>query len=71
VASFAGFAPASNPRLIIAVMLDEPGGVLHFGGDVAAPVFSEVAANALRSMNIAPDSTVTNIVVPTDSEEAM
>jgi cell division protein FtsI (penicillin-binding protein 3) len=71
VATFAGFAPASNPRLIIAVMLDEPGGVLHFGGDVAAPVFSEVAANALRSMNIAPDSTVTNIVVPSDSEETM
>jgi cell division protein FtsI (penicillin-binding protein 3) len=72
VATFAGFAPASDPRLIIAVMIDEPGGALHFGGDVAAPVFSDVAANALRSMNIAPDSSVTNIVVPTDgSEEAM
>ncbi|HEY8024695.1 MAG TPA: penicillin-binding protein 2 [Burkholderiaceae bacterium] len=72
VATFAGFAPASNPRLIIAVMLDEPGGALHFGGDVAAPVFSEVAASALRSMNVAPDSAVTNIVVPTEpSEEAM
>jgi len=72
VATFAGFAPASDPRLIIAVMIDEPGGAVHFGGDVAAPVFSDVAANALRSMNIAPDSTVTNIVVPADtSEEAM
>jgi cell division protein FtsI (penicillin-binding protein 3) len=72
VATFAGFAPASNPRLIIAVMIDEPGGALHFGGDVAAPVFSEVAANALRSMNIAPDSPVTNIIIPSDtSEEAM
>ena len=72
IGSFAGFAPASNPRIIIAVMIDEPGGALHFGGDVAAPVFSEVAAAALRSMNVAPDSTVTNIVVPADtSEEAM
>lgn len=72
VATFAGFAPASDPRLIIAVMIDEPGGALHFGGDVAAPVFSDVAANALRSMNIAPDSPVTNIIIPTDtSEEAM
>jgi cell division protein FtsI (penicillin-binding protein 3) len=72
IGSFAGFAPASNPRIIIAVMIDEPGGALHFGGDVAAPVFSEVAAAALRSMNVAPDSTVTNIIVPADtSEEAM
>ena len=67
IGSFAGFAPASNPRIIIAVMIDEPGGAVHFGGDVAAPVFSEVAASALRSMNIAPDSTVTNIVVPAES----
>jgi cell division protein FtsI (penicillin-binding protein 3) len=72
VATFAGFAPASDPRLIIAVMIDEPGGALHFGGDVAAPVFSEVAANALRSMNIAPDSPVTNIIIPAaGSEESM
>ena len=66
IGSFAGFAPASDPRIIIAVMIDEPGGPLHFGGDVAAPVFSEVAAAALRSMNVPPDSTVTSIVVPAD-----
>lgn len=72
IGSFAGFAPASNPRLIIAVMIDEPTGALHYGGDVAAPVFSDVAASALRSLNIPPDSNVTNIVVPTEpSEEAM
>jgi len=72
VATFAGFAPASDPRLVIAVMLDEPGGTLHFGGDVAAPVFSEVAANALRALNVAPDSTVTNVVLPAAaSEEVM
>jgi cell division protein FtsI (penicillin-binding protein 3) len=66
IGSFAGFAPASNPRIIIAVMIDEPSGPVHFGGDVAAPVFSEVAAAALRSMNVPPDSNVTNIVVPAD-----
>lgn len=66
VASFVGFAPASNPRIIIAVMVDEPSNGMHYGGDVAAPIFSTVAANALRSMNIAPDSSVTNIIIPTD-----
>ncbi|MEC5215848.1 cell division protein FtsI (penicillin-binding protein 3) [Actimicrobium sp. GrIS 1.19] len=64
VASFVGFAPASNPRIIIAVMVDEPTAYGHFGGDVAAPVFASVTANVLRAMNVAPDSTVTNIVIP-------
>ena len=66
IGSFAGFAPASDPRIIIAVMIDEPSGPVHFGGDVAAPVFAEVAAAALRSLNVPPDSNVTNIVVPAD-----
>ncbi|HJW53956.1 MAG TPA: penicillin-binding protein 2 [Burkholderiaceae bacterium] len=66
VASFVGFAPVSDPRIIIAVMLDEPGSSMHFGGDVAAPVFATVAANALRAMNVAPDSSVTNIIIPKD-----
>ncbi|MDB5762686.1 MAG: cell division protein [Herminiimonas sp.] len=69
VASFVGFAPASDPRIIIAVMVDEPTTAQHFGGDVAAPVFSAVAASALRAMNVAPDSTVTNIIIPTGSAE--
>ncbi|MBV8666014.1 MAG: penicillin-binding protein 2 [Burkholderiaceae bacterium] len=64
IASFCGFAPVSDPRLIIAVMVDEPTGPVHFGGDVAAPVFADVAANALRSMNVTPDSSVTNIIIP-------
>lgn len=72
VASFVGFAPASSPRLIIAVMLDEPSSGQHFGGVVAAPVFSAVAANALRALNIAPDSSVTNIIMPANPvEESM
>lgn len=65
VASFVGFAPVSNPRIIIAVMVDEPSNGLHYGGDVAAPVFSTVAANALRALDVPPDSSVTNIIIPT------
>jgi cell division protein FtsI (penicillin-binding protein 3) len=57
--------------VIIAVMIDEPGGALHFGGDVAAPTFAAVAANALRALNVPPDSSVTNIIIPQNSEEAM
>jgi cell division protein FtsI (penicillin-binding protein 3) len=55
VSSFVGLAPVSDPRLIVAVMLDEPGGGRHFGGDVAAPVFSNVMGGALRALGIAPD----------------
>ena len=66
VASFVGFAPASNPRIIIAVMVDEPSNGMHYGGDVAAPIFATVAANALRSLNVAPDSSITNIIIPAD-----
>lgn len=57
VASFVGFAPASDPRLIVAVMVDEPGGPQHYGGDVAAPVFSTVMGNALRVLGVPPDDT--------------
>ena len=48
VSSFIGFAPASAPRLIVAVMIDEPGAGQYYGGTVAAPVFSNVMAGALR-----------------------
>jgi len=64
VASFVGLAPASNPRIIIAVMIDEPTGGQHFGGKVAGPVFSKVASNTLRSLNIAPDTSVANVIMP-------
>lgn len=66
VSSFVGFAPVSAPRIIIAVMLDEPSNGSHYGGGVAAPVFSSVAANALRALNVRPDSSVTNIIIPAD-----
>lgn len=52
---FTGLAPISNPRIICAVMVDEPSGAAHYGGDVAAPVFSQVVSQTLRSMNVPPD----------------
>ena len=55
VSSFVGFAPASDPRLIVAVMIDEPGAGKHYGGDVAAPVFASVMGSSLRTLGIAPD----------------
>lgn len=64
VSSFVGFAPVSNPRIIVAVMIDEPAAGFHFGGQVAAPVFASVTASALRALNIAPDSPVTDIIIP-------
>ncbi|MCE9568695.1 MAG: penicillin-binding protein 2, partial [Rhodocyclales bacterium] len=50
VASFVGFAPASDPRLIVAVMIDEPSNGKYYGGDVAAPVFAQVMGGSLRSL---------------------
>ncbi|MCP4491078.1 MAG: penicillin-binding protein 2 [Gammaproteobacteria bacterium] len=55
LAVFAGIAPASDPRLVMAVMIDEPSQNGYYGGKVAAPVFREVMSNALRILDIAPD----------------
>ncbi len=66
VASFVGLAPVSNPRIIIAVMVDEPSAGKHYGGQVAAPVFASVAAGALRAMNVAPDASVENVIMPAE-----
>ena len=52
---FAGIAPVSKPRLVAVVVVDEPQGDQHFGGQVAAPVFSRVMMGALRLLNVAPD----------------
>jgi len=64
VASFIGFAPASEPRLIVAVMIDEPHAGRYYGGAVAAPVFSNVMAGALRQLGIKPDAPLNNVVLP-------
>jgi len=52
---FAGMAPASNPRLIIVVMIDEPSAGQYYGGIVSAPVFSKVMSGALRVLEVSPD----------------
>ncbi|MEO7728645.1 MAG: penicillin-binding protein 2 [Burkholderiales bacterium] len=64
VSSFIGFAPASAPRLIVAVMIDEPGAGQYYGGAVAAPVFSSVMAGALRLLGVKPDAPLNNVVLP-------
>lgn len=63
ISSFVGMAPASNPRLIMAVMIDEPSKG-YYGGIVAAPVFSSVMAGALRLLGIPQDAPNDNIVIP-------
>jgi cell division protein FtsI (penicillin-binding protein 3) len=55
LAVFVGLAPVSNPRFVIAVMVDEPSAGKYYGGLVAAPVFSKVMAGALRVYGVAPD----------------
>ncbi|MDQ5881137.1 MAG: hypothetical protein QG616_967, partial [Pseudomonadota bacterium] len=64
VSSFVGFAPVSDPRLIVAVMIDEPSAGKHYGGDVAAPVFSAITGGALRTLGIAPDAQMTVVSAP-------
>ena len=56
ISSFVGFGPVSDPRFIVAVMLDEPEGVRNFGGDVGGPVFASVMGSALRMLSIPPDA---------------
>ncbi|MBT3437644.1 MAG: penicillin-binding protein 2 [Oceanospirillaceae bacterium] len=55
-AVFAGMAPASKPRLVCVVIVDDPKGEQYYGGEVAAPVFSRIMAESLRLLNVAPDN---------------
>jgi len=68
VASFVGFAPVSKPRLVVAVMVDEPSNGKYYGGAVAAPVFAQVMAGSLRTLGVAPDAPLTSL--PGDVESA-
>ncbi len=69
---FVGMAPIVNPRIIVAVMVDEPNAGKWFGGDVAAPVFSQVVQQTLRNLGVQPDMEVkTQIItheVPAEEE---
>jgi cell division protein FtsI (penicillin-binding protein 3) len=55
-AIFAGFAPATSPRLVVVVMIDEPQNAAYHGGDIAAPVFSNIVTGALRVLAVPPDA---------------
>ncbi|MFT5930090.1 MAG: cell division protein FtsI (penicillin-binding protein 3) [Oceanospirillaceae bacterium] len=55
-AVFAGMAPASKPRLVAVVIVDNPKGEQYYGGEVAAPVFARIMAESLRLLNVAPDN---------------
>jgi cell division protein FtsI (penicillin-binding protein 3) len=68
---FVGMAPIDKPRVIVAVMIDEPGAGKYFGGDVAAPVFSEVVQQTLRMMGVQPDMSVKPQIVTQAVEESL
>jgi cell division protein FtsI (penicillin-binding protein 3) len=67
---FTGMAPIENPRIIVAVMVDEPSAGRYYGGDVAAPVFSEVVQQTLRMMGVQPDMAVKPQIVQQAVEES-
>ena len=67
---FVGMAPIDKPRVIIGVMLDEPSAGRYFGGDVAAPVFSETVQQTLRLLNVQPDMAVHPNIVASAVEES-
>jgi cell division protein FtsI (penicillin-binding protein 3) len=67
---FVGIAPVEQPRIIVAVMIDEPSNGKYFGGDVAAPVFSETVAQTLRMLGVQPDMAVKPQIVAHAVEES-
>jgi cell division protein FtsI (penicillin-binding protein 3) len=69
VSSFVGFAPASSPRLIVAVMIDEPSAGQYYGGTVAAPAFSNVMGAALRLLGVPTDAPVGSILPAPETPE--
>ncbi|MBS1197128.1 MAG: peptidoglycan synthetase FtsI [Proteobacteria bacterium] len=71
VASFVGLAPVSEPRLIVAIMIDEPTGGKHYGGDVAGPVFSRIMGGALRTLGIAPDAPAMQVAQAVSGKEKL
>jgi cell division protein FtsI (penicillin-binding protein 3) len=69
-ASFVGMAPMPNPRIVVAVSVDEPTVGSHFGGQVSGPVFSGIVGDTLRALNVPPDMPVKQMVVTDDSNSA-
>ena len=68
---FVGLAPIGNPRIIVAVMVDEPTAGKWYGGDVAAPVFSDLVQQTLRTLNVQPDLDVKTQIVAKDVPAAV
>ena len=64
VSSFVGFAPASDPRVVVAVMIDEPSAGKYYGGQVAAPVFARIVGDSLRTLRVPPDTPMAQAVAP-------
>jgi len=69
VSSFVGLAPISDPRVVIAAMIDEPRGKQHYGGIIAAPVFSQIASQSLRHLHLTPDAPQPELVIPADETQ--
>ena len=67
---FVGMAPIDNPRIVVAVMIDEPSNGVYFGGDVAAPVFSQTVQQSLRLLGVQPDMSVKPQIVANGVEES-
>ena len=64
VASFVGMAPMSDPRIIVAVMIDEPSAGKYYGGQIAGPVFSRIAGDALQTLGVEPDAPFETMISP-------
>ncbi|WP_275923900.1 AMP-binding protein, partial [Burkholderia sola] len=69
-ASFVGMAPMPNPRVVIAVSVDEPTAGSHFGGQVSGPVFSAIAGDTMRALNVPPNMPIKQLVVSDDSPDS-
>ncbi|MEO6268996.1 MAG: penicillin-binding protein 2 [Lautropia sp.] len=64
VSSFVGMAPMSDPRIIVAVMIDEPSSGKYYGGQIAGPVFSRIAGHALQTLSVEPDAPFETMIAP-------
>ena len=70
LSSFVGLAPASAPRVVLAVMIDEPTGGQYYGGTVAAPVFAQVMQGALRMLGVPYDAPLEPLQLPGEGDDA-
>ena len=70
VGLFAGIAPISSPEIVVVVVINEPGGDLYHGGEVAAPVFSRVMKGTLSLLNVEPDKQTRTVKKKNKSKES-